>query len=206
MVYFISGHRNFSEKEFNNFYVPKLREAINDTESTFVVGDYWGVDEMAQQWLSDNLPPEEHNRVTIFHMYQEPRVLCSDKFKLSGGYLSDIERDSAMTEVSDVDIAFIHKSRWTSGTAQNILRRVEVGEGISKPKYKDLENYMKKVYKDNDLCMNEILASTSANGLSIEEAFDLYIELMGWSDGDKFYIKYGTDENLELIKNKEERI
>jgi hypothetical protein len=30
-----------------------------------------------------------------------------------------------MTNSSDKDIAFIRKGRWTSGTAQNILRRYE---------------------------------------------------------------------------------
>lgn len=40
-----------------------------------------------------------------------------------GGFTSDIERDKAMTEHSDYDIAFIRKGKESSGTAQNILRR-----------------------------------------------------------------------------------
>jgi nicotinic acid mononucleotide adenylyltransferase len=36
----------------------------------------------------------------------------------------DRDRDSAMTNVSSEDIAFIRsKSKWDSGTAENILRR-----------------------------------------------------------------------------------
>lgn len=128
MVYFISGHRNFTKEEFNNYYIPKLEEALKDNKSEFVVGDYWGVDEMAQQWLNQNIPVQEHNRVTVYHMFTSPRVVCSDGFKLSGGYVSDIDRDSAMTNNSDVDIAFIHSGRWDSGTAQNILRRFEVSK------------------------------------------------------------------------------
>ena len=58
-------------------------------------------------------------------MYQEPRYLASSKFKTKGGYDSDISRDAAMTMESDMDIAFIRAGRWTSGTAQNILRRHE---------------------------------------------------------------------------------
>ena len=207
MIYFISGHRDFTEEEFNLHYVPKLKNAITNTESTFVVGDYWGVDEMAQDWLSQNLPESEHHRVTVYHMFRKPRVWCSRGFKLSGGYMSDIERDTAMTMNSNLDIAFIHKGRWNSGTAQNLLRRIEVGDEVeSTPKYKDLLDNTKKIYKENDLCMSEILASTSANGLSIEEAFELYVELRDWSDGDKFYIKYGTEEDIELIKNNKEGI
>lgn len=126
MVYFISGHRNFTKEEFNEFYVPRLKEAILKEGSTFVVGDYWGVDEMAQQWLMNNLPDNEHCRITVYHMYKNPRVKCSELFNTSGGYRSDVDRDSAMTRNSDIDIAFIHCGRWTSGTAQNILRRFEV--------------------------------------------------------------------------------
>lgn len=40
-----------------------------------------------------------------------------------GGFKSDKERDSAMTEVSNFDIAFVKNNRWNSGTAQNIKRR-----------------------------------------------------------------------------------
>lgn len=40
-----------------------------------------------------------------------------------GGFKSDEERDSAMTEASDYDVAFVKNNRWRSGTAQNILRR-----------------------------------------------------------------------------------
>lgn len=126
MIYFISGHRDFTEKEFNTNYIPKLKEALKDKNYKFVVGDYWGVDEMAQVWLSENIPEKEHHRVTVYHMFDKPRVCCSDKFLLSGGYKNDIERDSAMTNASNVDIAFIHSGRWDSGTAQNILRRFEV--------------------------------------------------------------------------------
>lgn len=37
---------------------------------------------------------------------------------------TDRDRDSAMTNVSSEDIAFIRsKSKWDSGTAENILRR-----------------------------------------------------------------------------------
>lgn len=41
-----------------------------------------------------------------------------------GGFETDRDRDSAMTNASSEDIAFIRsKSKWDSGTAENILRR-----------------------------------------------------------------------------------
>lgn len=193
MVYFISGHRDFSQEEFDKYYAPLLKKYLEEPDSRFVVGDYWGVDEKAQIWLKENLSQEEHNRVTVYHMYKKPRVLHSDRFNLSGGYSSDVERDSAMTRCSDVDIAFIHKGRWCSGTAQNILRRFEVNNetNTNTSLYIDKIKYIKKVYKENDLSMSEILASTSANGLSIEDAFDIYIKSLNWSDGDCFLKQEG---------------
>ena len=191
MTYFISGHRDFTQEEFDKYYVPLLKKYIEEPDSRFVVGDYWGVDEKAQIWLKENLPQEEHTRVTVYHMYKKPRILYSTKFNQSGGYSTDVERDAAMTSASDIDIAFIHNGRWCSGTAQNILRRFEVGCSKSTPTYSDKIKSIKKVYKENDLSMSEILASTSANGLSIEDAFDIYIKLLNWSDGDTFLKQEG---------------
>lgn len=121
-IYFISGHRDITEEEFKEWYIPELTKAAEE-DSDFVVGDCSGVDSMAQDWLRDNL--KHHFRVTVFHMFEKPRHLASMLFNTSGGYDSDISRDSKMTESSDEDIAFIRKGRWTSGTAQNILRRYE---------------------------------------------------------------------------------
>lgn len=186
MIYFISGHRDFTKEEFNAFYVPKLKKAIEEDDSKFVVGDYWGVDEMAQLWLKENLPFEEHHKVTVYHMYKNPRILGSEYFNLSGGYKSDVERDTAMTLASDVDIAFIHTGRWTSGTAQNILRRTEIANSKKREinkilKAEEVKENIRKIHKENDLSMSEILASTSANGLTLEQAFEIYRDLLNWS-------------------------
>ncbi len=67
--------------------------------------------------------------IELYHMFDKPRHLLSDEIVCRGGYKDDIERDSAMTRNSDVDIAFIQEGRWTSGTAQNILRRHEIKRG-----------------------------------------------------------------------------
>lgn len=56
---------------------------------------------------------------------------------------------------------------------------------------------IKREYHDNDVCMFDLLATTSADGLTLEEAFELYIESMKWSDDDKFYRKV-EDEMIEL--------
>lgn len=44
-----------------------------------------------------------------------------------------------------------------------------------------------KEYQANDICMGELLAVIPADGLTLEEAFELYIAAKKWADGDKFY-------------------
>lgn len=130
MIYFIFGRRDIIHEEFDKFYVPKINEVIEEdfSDSTrFVVGDYEGADIMAQEYLK-TLCEEgrlNYSQVSVYHMLDSPRHLASDKFNLVGGFKGDVERDFAMIEASDKDIAFIRKGKWTSGTAQNILRRYE---------------------------------------------------------------------------------
>lgn len=125
MVYFISGHRNIDQEFFDKYYKPLLEAVLqNDPFPKFVVGDCEGVDTMAQDWLEKNVTKDI---VTVYHMYDSPRHNAGP-FKTVGGFKSDIERDEAMTRNSDIDIAYIMKGRWTSGTAQNILRRYEVSD------------------------------------------------------------------------------
>ena len=118
---FISGHRDITESEFQEHYVPILDKAIKDGDS-FVVGDYYGVDIMAQNYLASNGVDKE--RVTVCHMFEKPRNIApaySERTK--GMFQTDIERDSFMTWHSDYDIAWIREGKASSGTAQNVLRR-----------------------------------------------------------------------------------
>jgi hypothetical protein len=119
-VYFISGHRDITQDEFDKYYLDMINRAAEDISATFVVGDYYGVDFKAQQVLSKIVNPD---RVTVYHMFDKPRHLANNMFRLKGGYKNDIDRDSAMTRDSTDDIAWIRKGKETSGTAQNILRR-----------------------------------------------------------------------------------
>lgn len=123
-VYFISGHRDIKREEFEKYYIPKLKELVTSKECVgIVVAECMGVDIMAQEWLRDNL--KDLSCVTVCHMFDTPRFLATPEFNTQGGFESDIERDAWMTEHSNFDIAYIRKGRWTSGTAQNILRRYE---------------------------------------------------------------------------------
>lgn len=124
MIYFISGHRDITEEEFNKYYVPELIKAVQQPDSKFIVGDYEGVDIMAQKWLSLSL--NDKKRVTVCHMFTTPRNLATQEFNTHGGFKSDEERDAWMTENSDIDIAFVRPGKRRSGTAQNLVRRHEM--------------------------------------------------------------------------------
>ena len=92
-----------------------------DPDPWFVVGDFKGVDIMAQQYIVDSGLAD---RLTVYHMFDKPRHLAVSKvcqIKTIGGFRSDDERDAAMTAASDFDIAFIFREN--SGTEKNIKRR-----------------------------------------------------------------------------------
>ena len=123
ITYFVSGHRNITEEEFERNYKPALEEVVSSVPGCrFVVGDYYGVDIMAQNYLIDVLGVEP-NRVTVYHMLETPRNIHPSITNTVGGFESDRERDTAMTAASFGDIAFVRDNTEISGTAENILRR-----------------------------------------------------------------------------------
>lgn len=122
MTYFISGHRDLTWEEFTKWYAPAISKVIcTDKEAKFVVGDCEGADRMAQDYLL--ACGVSFRNITVYHMFKAPRYLTRSCTLTQGGFTSDVERDAAMTEHSDRDIAFIRKGKESSGTAQNILRR-----------------------------------------------------------------------------------
>lgn len=118
MIAFVSGHRDVSVDEFDEHYKPKLLNAMEQGHQ-IVVGDYEGVDYMAQSFLSFH----EYTNVLVYHMFTKPRYYVGT-FNTVGGFISDEDRDSAMTNVSDYDIAWVRPGKNKSGTAINIRRRL----------------------------------------------------------------------------------
>lgn len=122
-TYFISGHRNITEEEFDFNYKTAIEFALYETPNAkFVVGDYYGVDIMAQNYLIDVLGINP-DRITVYHMFDFPRNKNPKITKTKGGFTSDEERDSAMTNASSKDIAYVRDNTKISGTGSNILRR-----------------------------------------------------------------------------------
>lgn len=122
-TYFISGHRNLTEEEFEKNYAPVLKsivEAVPDAK--FVVGDCIGADIMAQNYLIDILGVDPQ-RITVYCHGNVPEYANKEIINFKTGYNTDIEKDAAMAEISSKDIAFVRDIFENSGTAQNILRR-----------------------------------------------------------------------------------
>lgn len=57
---------------------------------------------------------------------------------------------------------------------------------------------VQKEYRENDVCMGELLDALPADGLSIEEAFELAITAKKWADGERFYRSINDGEPEEL--------
>lgn len=119
-VRFASGHLDLTEGEFEEHYVPLLDAAMNE-RCHIVVGDAPGADTMVQRHLEKN----GYERVSIFHMFFEPRNHLDKWWGTLGGFRTDEERDAAMTAASDIDIAWVRPGRENSGTARNIKRRTK---------------------------------------------------------------------------------
>jgi hypothetical protein len=124
-TYFISGHRNITQEEFEKNYGPIIEDIVKNNFAgsiRFIMGDYYGADIMAQNYLIDklNFQPE---RICVYHMFDKPRNIHPLIDNRVGGFTSDEERDAAMTRDSHFDIAFVRNHNKWSGTGANILRR-----------------------------------------------------------------------------------
>ena len=129
-TYHISGHIKITVEEFREHYEARIDAAIAEG-ANFVVEDAFGVDSLAQSYLSYRLfnmavanGTDQSGRVIVYHMYSYARNNVGT-YPTRGGYTSDEERDAAMTRDSDDDIAWVRSGRENSGTAKNLLRRQE---------------------------------------------------------------------------------
>lgn len=121
-IFFISGHRDITYREYTTLYLPKIIECIDKYDAYFIMGDYEGVDIMAQNTLMGVLEYPT-DKVTVYHMSDKPRNAHPFIKNFIGGFKTDEERDYAMSSESHEDIAFVRCGRFDSGTAQNIIRR-----------------------------------------------------------------------------------
>ena len=61
---------------------------------------------------------------------------------------------------------------------------------------------VKEMYHESEVVMGEMLASVPADGMSIEDAFYLYIAAQNWANGDEFTQVLGDNDNekIDLVK------
>lgn len=123
-IAFISGHLDITSEEFTEHYSPKI-QAHYLVGGAFVVGDARGADVLAQRHL-DELGSRS---VTVFHMFTAPRNNVGS-WSTRGYFSNDTERDAAMTNASDCDIAWVRPGRSSSGTAKNLKRRLRLTNKI----------------------------------------------------------------------------
>ena len=134
-VYFLSGHRDITQDEFNKHYNKidhYLRERLTDDELikyTFYIGDCSGFDLMAFKHLYENYIDNKALKQIVVCMMDNNECSSNydypihDKIKYVKGFKSHEERDCYMTEHSKYDILWVREGKWDSGTAQNFVRR-----------------------------------------------------------------------------------
>ena len=127
MIYFVSGHRDLTQEEFDEHYVPMINDIMNNDPFTeFVVGDWEGCDTMIIDYLLNRF---DYPPITIYHVEEQPRVKFGNesvlKFKdiFSTKLPSYDDCDKQMTFDSKFDVAWIRPGREDSQTAMNIKRR-----------------------------------------------------------------------------------
>jgi uncharacterized protein YqeY len=90
MIYFISGHRDITQEEFDANYVPAIEDAIDNGQTTwedceFIVGDCKGCDQMAAEYIAKYIEENMDDwdcvpcTLTIHHMFSEPRFRVGTK-------------------------------------------------------------------------------------------------------------------------------
>lgn len=125
MIYFISGHRDLTQWEFNKYYAPLINKIITlDDVARFIFGDCEGCDTLAYNYILPRLQP--HQMIDIYCVNKVHFDNYNEKLypKVDAKMHSSYEEcDKAMTLASDFDIAWIRPGKEDSYTANNIRRR-----------------------------------------------------------------------------------
>lgn len=123
MRYFVSGHRDLTQEEFDEHYALRIYQIIvEDSFAEFCVGDWEGCDSMFITYIEDNFV-----NITIHLYFVDKPHLCLNHNSENHLILHNLntydECDASMTKNSDFDIAWIRPGREDSHTAKNIKRR-----------------------------------------------------------------------------------
>lgn len=140
-VFMISGHMDLSQEEFDSHYKQEIIKAVNIPNSLFITGAAPGTDYMAQMLLVELLGSDNLHRLTVYHKGNVPEKLASADIRTVSGFCSHDDRDIAMTNTSDIDIAYVRSHEESrkiygdtfdptrkSSTEKNIIRRMELNK------------------------------------------------------------------------------
>ncbi len=130
---FIFGNGNISFDDFLHFYVHPIKVVTSSSfdDSEFLLCDFRGTDILAIELLK-NISP----KVTIFHMntisryFPDSYKTKASSWKIKGGYLSDLERDTAAINECTHFLAkdFNSDDKRKSGTQKNIKLCLSLGK------------------------------------------------------------------------------
>jgi len=136
-VFFISGHINLTQGEFDIHYKPAIDDSLKKN-GRYVLGNAAGADTMALDYLLKK-GVDPHN-ITIYFYDKYKRDLTkkyTDRgIQVQMGFTSYTNRDAKMTEDSTIDILWVrprdeaikllgseYKEGHMTGTERNFLRR-----------------------------------------------------------------------------------
>ena len=135
ICYFVSGHVDVTQQDFDDHYKNELIEATKSKNSRFVMGNAKGIDTMALEFLIELLGPDNLYRITVYHLGKKSH-LKDKRIRTIGGFGNHNNKDTAMTNASNKDIAWVRPEEESrilygsnynpnriSGTQHNINRR-----------------------------------------------------------------------------------
>lgn len=137
---FGSGHVNLTPEEFEQHYLPKLKEAIAKGHH-FIMGSSPGADTMILDFLIDQLMEPPRIKVYLYERNPKSDRECRERYAslsipFKFGFSSYTSRDAQMTQDSTYDIAWVRPpeesqkllginfdAKKISGTQRNLDRR-----------------------------------------------------------------------------------
>lgn len=160
---FISGHKDVTEREFEEHYKNKIDDAIKN-DYWILVGESEGLDRMAQDYLYSN----DAKNVIVYHLFDTPRYNAGN-YMTKGGFKKHHDKDNEMTLNSLYDIAW--SRRKGSGTEQNIKRREKIDKQNSELNIKFETPLARLIFLD---LMESVLGVCPPNGNHEDFEVDSY--------------------------------
>ena len=218
-TYFISGHLDISQQEWDAHYKDRIDKAIKEN-ANFVIGDAKGVDYMSALYLWNN----SVKNVTIYHMFKKP--LNNPGYPTKGSFKNHEKKDSTMTKNSGEDIVWVRSEKDTkllygdkyrpnriSGTQKNLNRRKQTDKYIDCSKvYVDKTDIgfgvFAKIDIKKDQCIEHGIMTRLVNCCGNENP-----HLFTWSDDRKVwaigsgcltFYNHSDTPNIKKIGNLEE--